>query len=287
MATIENFATVRYTSGGVETTRVSNLAEIELESSVLLNKASLSPVYGEDDTLTYILSVQNTSGNTLTNVRIEDDLGTFSFGTTELTPLTYAGNAVLLINGQSSPSQLTVDSSALGALVFTVASIPAGATANIVYAAQINEFAPLESDSTIVNTATLSADADCVDGTASTTVSVENGANLSVLKQMSPNPVVCGDTITYSIRIFNYGNTAAENVQITDVFNPAPENLTVTRNGVPFPATDFTYENGVLTLPADTATADTVPAATFTRNPETGEVTVTPGFVEYIITGTI
>ena len=43
----------------------------------------------------------------------------------------------------------------------------------------------------------------------------------------------------------------------------------------------------VLTVPADTATPDTIPAATFTRNPETGEVTVTPGVVEYIITGTI
>ena len=287
MATIENFATVRYTSNGVTATRVSNLAEVALESSVILTKTPLSSVYVENDTLTYILGIQNTSGAALTNVRIEDDLGTFPFEGGELTPLTYASNAILLINGQNSTAQLTVDSTTQGSLIFTIASLPAGATANIVYNAQINEFAPLDLNSTIVNTATLSADADCAEGSASATVTAESGANISVLKQMSPNPVVCGDTLTYSIRIYNYGNVAAENVQITDVFDPAPENIIVTRNGVPFPATDFTYENGVLTLPADTATADTVPPATFFRNPQTGEVTVTPGLVEYIITGTI
>ncbi len=287
MATIENFATVRYTSGGVEATRVSNIAEIALESSALLTKTPLSPVYDEEDTLTYILSVQNTSGTALTNLRVEDDLGTFPFNATELTPLTYAGNAILLIDGQNATAQLGVDTTSPSELVFTIASLPAGATANIVYNARINEFAPLDLGSTIVNTATISADAECVDGTASATVTVQGGADISVLKQMSPNPVVCGDTLTYSIQIFNYGNAAAENVQITDVFNPAPENITVTRNGVPVPATDYTYENGVLTVPADTANPDTVPAATYMRNPETGEVTVTPGLVEYIITGTI
>ncbi|MBO5938972.1 MAG: DUF11 domain-containing protein [Clostridia bacterium] len=287
MATIENFATVRYTSGGVEATRVSNLAEIALESSAILTKTPLSPVYEEEDTLTYILSIQNTSGAALTNLRVEDDLGTFPFGTTELTPLTYAGNAILLIDGQIATAQLDVDSSSPSELIFTVASLPAGATANIVYNARINEFAPLGLNATVVNTATLSADAECVDGTASATVRVVSGADISVLKQMSPNPVVCGDTLTYSIQIYNYGNEAAENVRLTDVFNPAPESITVTRNGVSVPATDYTYENGVLTVPADTADGDTVPAATFTRNPETGEVTVTPGMVEYIITGTI
>ncbi len=287
MATIENFATVRYTSNGVEATRVSNLAEIELESSVSLSKTPLSSVYGENSTLTYILTVQNTSGAPLSNVRIEDNLATFSFNTAELTPLSFAENAILLINGQNSTAQLTVDDSDPAQLVFIIASLPSGATANIVYNVQVNEFAPLEEGSTLVNTATLSADAECASGTASATVTVESGANVTVFKQMSPNPAVCGDTLTYTIRIYNYGNAAAENVQITDSFDPAPSNITVTRNGVAVPATDYVYENGVLTVPADTATADTVPAATFTRDPVTGVVTVTPGVVEYVITGTI
>jgi len=287
MATIENFATVRYTSNGVESTAVSNLAEIALESSVSITKAPLSVTYGEDDVLTYILTVQNTSGVALTGLRIEDDLGTFAFNTLRLTPLTYAGDAILLINGQNATAQLAVDDTDPFMLVFTVQSLPAGATANIVYNTRINEYAPLEANATIINTATLSADAECAQGTASATVTAESGARLSVLKQMTPNPVVCGDTLTYSIKIYNYGNTPAENLQVTDAFDPAPANITVTRNGVTVPATAYTYENGVLTVPAIATEGDTIPAAVYTRDTETGVVTVIPGLVEYVITGTI
>ena len=104
---------------------------------------------------------------------------------------------------------------------------------------------------------------------------------------MSPNPVVCGDTLTYTIRIFNYGNTVAENVQLSDAFDPAPANITVTRNGVIVPATDYTYENGVLTVPSNATVGDTVPPASFSRDPQTGVVSVAPGVVEYVITGAI
>lgn len=287
MATIENFATVRYTSGGVTTTTVSNLAEISLESSVTLTKVPLGTTYGDSSLLTYILTVQNTSGTVLNAVRVEDDLGTFPFGTTELTPLTYGGNAVLLIDGQDSTALLSVDTTTPSALIFTIPTLAAGATANIVYSARVNEFAPLELDSTIVNTATLSADAECADGTASATVTAEAGANVTVLKQMSPNPVICGDTLTYSIKIYNYGNAPAEDVQVVDAFDPAPANISVTRNGVLLVATDYTYTDGVLTVPADGATGDTVPAATFTRDATTGVVSVVPGLVEYVISGTI
>lgn len=287
MAIIENFATVRYTSGGVEETAVSNLAEITLESSVTLTKRSLEETYEDGSMLTYVLTVQNTSGAPLTGVRIEDDLGTFAFGTTELTPLTYGGDALLLINGQDATAQLTVDASTPSTLVFTIPSLAAGAVANVVYNAQLNEFAPLEQGASVVNNATLSADAECASGSATATVTAENGASVTVFKQMSPNPAVCGDTLTYTIRVYNYGNAPAENVRISDAFDPAPANIAVFRNGVAVPATDFTYEAGVLTVPAETSDGDTVPAATFTRDPNTGVVTVTPGVVEYTVTGTI
>lgn len=287
MATIENFATVSYTSGGVAATTVSNTAEIELTSSVALTKETLGDTYTGDADITYILSVRNTSSSPITNLTVTDDLGTFTFDTLELTPLTYTGPAILLINGIDSTAQLTVDSSAANALIFTIPTLAAGAVANIIYAASPNEYAPRDTDGNIVNTAVLSADAECADAEASATVSTLDAAALTVVKQMSPNPVVCGDTVTYTITIYNYGNIPAEDVRLTDTFSPAPTNITLTRNGVAVPATDFTYTDGVLTVPALTSDADTVPAATFTRNTETGEVTVSPGIVEYVITGTI
>ena len=287
MATIENFATVSYTSGGVTETKVSNLAEIGLESAISFTKTTLGETYGEDEVVTYILSMTNTSTSAITNVSITDDLGTFVFGTLELTPLTYAPPALLLIDGQDVSAQLTVDTATAGSLVFSFPTLPAGATANIVYRAAVNEYAPLDVEAGITNTATLTSDSDCADGTASATITAVSAANVSVFKQMSPNPVICGDTVTYTIRIYNYGNIAAENVVLTDTFNPAPTNITVSRDGTLLPANEYSYVDGTLTVPAGTTTAVSVPAATFVRDATTGIVTVTPGMIEYTITGTI
>ena len=287
MATIENFATVSYTSGGVTETKVSNLAEIGLESAISFTKTTLGETYGEDEVVTYILSMTNTSTSAITNVSITDDLGTFVFGTLELTPLTYAPPALLLIDGQDVSAQLTVDTATAGSLVFSFPTLPAGATANIVYRAAVNEYAPLDVEAEITNTATLTSDSDCADGTASATITAVSAANVSVFKQMSPNPVICGDTVTYTIRIYNYGNIAAENVVLTDTFNPAPTNITVSRDGTLLPANEYSYVDGTLTVPAGTTTAVSVPTATFVRDTTTGIVTVTPGMIEYTITGTI
>ena len=287
MATIENFATVSYTSGGITETKVSNLAEIGLESAINFTKTTLGDSYAEDEAITYILSMTNTSASAINNVSVTDNLGTFVFGTLELTPLSYAPPALLLINGQDVSGQLSVDSTSPATLLFSFASLPAGATANIVYRASVNEYAPLELGASIENTATLTSDSDCADGTASATVNAIAAANVSVFKQMSPNPVVCGDTVTYTIRIYNYGNIDAENVILSDTFNPAPDNITVSRNGVLLLESDYTYANGTLTVPSTATNPVTVPAATFIRDANTGIVTVTPGTVEYIITGTI
>jgi uncharacterized repeat protein (TIGR01451 family) len=116
---------------------------------------------------------------------------------------------------------------------------------------------------------------------------VEETANIEVVKSMCPNPIVCGDIVTYTIRIYNYGNTAAENVVITDTFSPIPDNITVYRNGVVVPETNYTFIGGTLTVPATSTDGDTIPAATYIQDPTTGEFTTIPGIVEYVITGTI
>ena len=287
MPSIENFATVSYTSGGITETRVSNIAEISVESAIGFTKTSLGNTYNDNSVLTYILTVTNSSGSDITGSTITDNLGTYVFGSTELTPLEYVAPAVLLINGQDVSAQLGVDTTTVGSLIFTIPTIPAGTTANIIYKAQVNNYAPLAIDSTIVNTSTFESNSECADTTASATVSVANIANISIIKQMCPNPVICGDTITYTIKIYNYGNTAAENVVLTDDFNPAPANITVSRDGVLLLGTDYTYVDGTLTVPSAGATPVTVPAATFVQDPVTGIVSITPGVVEYTITGTI
>ena len=287
MPTIENFATVSYTSGGVIETKVSNIAEISIESAVGFTKTSLGNTYGDKSLLTYILTVTNSSGSDITGSTIIDNLGTYVFGATELTPLEYVSPAVLLINGQDVSAQFGIDSSNQGSLIFTLPTIPAGATANIIYKAQVNDFAPLALDSTIINTSTFESNSECADATASAIVSVANTANISIIKQMCPNPVICGETITYTIRIYNYGNTAAENVIVTDDFNPAPDNITVSRDGVLLLGTDYTYINGSLSITTALGESVTVPPATFSQDPVTGSIIIMPSVVEYTITGTI
>lgn len=287
MATIENFATVSYTSGGVTETKVSNLAEIGLESAISFTKTTLGDTYSEDSLITYILSMSNTSSSPISNVSITDNLGTFVFGSSELSPLTYTAPALLLIDGQDVSTELTTVSTDPQSLVFSFPTLPAGATANIVYRAAVNEYAPLDVASSITNTATLTSDSDCADGTASATITALSAANVSVFKQMSPNPVVCGDTVTYTIRIYNYGNIAAEDVVLLDTFNPAPATITVSRDGTLLLPTEYTYTDGTLTVPSTAESPVAVPAATFTRDTTTGIVTVTPGIVEYVVTGSI
>ena len=287
MPRIENFATVSYTSGGIAGTKVSNIAEISLESAVGFTKTSLGNTYNDSSTLTYILTVTNSSTTAITGSTITDNLGTYVFGATELTPLDYVGPAVLLINGQDVSAQLGVNTDTAGTLIFTIPTIPAGATANIIYKAEVNDYAPLALDSSIINTSTFESNSECADTTASATVSVANAANISIIKQMCPNPIICGDTLTYSIKIYNYGNTAAENVVLIDDFNPAPTNITVSRDGTLLVGTDYTYVDGTLTVPAATATSITIPPATFSQDPITGVISIVPSVVEYTITGTV
>ena len=287
MPSIENFATVSYTSGGVSETKVSNIAEIALESAVGFTKTSVGATYRDGSVITYILTVTNSSGSPISGSTITDNLGTYVFGASELTPLTYVSPAVLLINGQDVSAQLSVDTSVAGSLIFGIPTIPAGATANIIYNAQANEYAPLTLTSSITNTSTLESTSECAYSTASATVTVANAANVSIIKQMSPNPVICGEAITYSIRIDNYGNAAADNVVLTDEFNPAPANITVSRDGILLIGSEYNYVDGTLTVPNATAAPISVPAATFTQDATTGIISIIPSVVEYTVIGTI
>ncbi len=284
MATIENFATVSYTSGGVAQSRTSNLAQIELDSSLSFTKETLGTTYTVGTPITYILTLTNDSTSAITGITVTDDLGAFTLDTAELTLLNFTEPALLLISGQDNNASLTVEASETG-VTFSFPTLAAGATANIIYNATPNEFASPAQGSFITNTAELESNSECASGTATATVTAAEVAEIEVVKSMSPNPVVCGEEVTYTIRILNYGNIDAEDVVLTDTFNPAPTDITVYRNGVELIGTGYTYINGTLTVPA--RGGDTVPAATFTRDADTGVVTTTPGVVEYVITGTI
>lgn len=287
---IENRAQITFNYGNVTgASAASNLATTTLQGPLTVSKNSLNAFYSADDELTYIITLENTGNSAIESVTVTDDLGRFTppAMSQPVTPLTYVGPAQLYVNGALS-NQLSVEITGTGELQFNIASLPGNSNAIIVYIVEVNEFAPLSVDfGSITNDVVADADSICESSVDSNTINVLPAADIRLIKQMSPDPVVCGEQITYTINIYNYGNVAATNVQLTDVFNPMPTDISVYVNGAL--TNNYTYNeaSGLLTLPTTTDESVTIPAATYTRDTTTGVVTTQPGVVTVVITGTI
>ena len=285
--TITNQALLQYTYGTTTAVAASNIATTVLNDTLTGEKTVLEADYRAGENLTYIITLTNSGTSALTDVAVTDDLGTYAVSPTlDATPLTYGGAVLLYINGVLGATITpTVDEDSV---TFVIPSIPAGATAMLIYDANVNAAAPLTSGSAIVNTAAVSGAGITDSPELTARVEAEDYADVSVFKEMTPNPVTEGSLLTYTFTIENYGNTEATGLVLTDAFDPAPAGITVTVDGTVIPPSDYTYVDGTLTLPAAGSGYEiTVPAATFTRNDATGEFTVTPGVRVITVTGTI
>lgn len=289
MATIiTNRATVNYNYGTSAAVAVSNVTSTVLNGVLSIEKTSLSDNYRIGQELTYIITVSNNGASLAEDITVVDDLGSYQVNGSYITPLTFIGNAQLFINGVFD--SILMPTAGENSIIFDIPSIPAGGNAQIIYQARVNEFANGEAGSEITNTACADFDCGCPCNEPicdSYTVTANEFAELRIVKSVCPNPVVCGETLTYVIDIYNYGNIAATDVVITDTFDPALSDLAVRVDGVIIPETDYNYVGGVLTLPNAAGDEITVPAATFAQDPTTGVVTVTPGRIQVIVTGTV
>lgn len=282
MTTINNRAAITYDNNGTTQEATSNLATATVLDPLSVSKTSLSDTYKAGDTITYVLSATNTCCCNLPNVTVTDNLGT-STSCPNSAPQTYNNDAKLYINGLFVKT-ITPTSASNTQVTFALPEMPRGTTASIIYSTTINNTAPLETNQSITNTATWTA-GTCT-GTASHTLTAASYADVSLQKTMKPDVLCDGDPISYVFTLSNYGNIPATDVVLTDTFNPAPVNITVNVNGTNIPATEYTYNNGTLTLPGSGATSTlTVPAATFTQDPETCVVTTNPGVLTITVTG--
>ena len=259
----------------------SNIATGEIVAVLSATKTAVRQTYNQGSTITYIINIVNSGNVAINGVTVTDNLGEYPFGVGTLVPLSYIDNTLLYFaNGVLQPTP-TVDTTS--GLVVSGISIPANGNALLVYEADVNGYAPLNEGGTITNTVTVSG--ECADITATETVTVNSEPNVSITKSISPVPVSCGETVTYTFLLQNYGTTplvATDDAVITDIFNPILSNVTATFNGVPIA---FNYDEATGTF--TTTGPVTIDGATYTQDPTTGLWSVNPASSTLIVTGTI
>lgn len=283
MAQFTNQAQIRYGNAVAN----SNIAVGEILEVLSASKTAVRSTYGQNDSVTYVVSIVNAGTVPVTGLTLSDNLGAYTFGTGSLTPLTYVeGTVKYYVNGtlQTAPAVTT-------APVFTITGItvPASGNATIIYEAMVNQYAPLDAGSSITNNANISG-GGITPVTVDEIVRAQTAPLLTITKSISPVPVTENGTITYTFLIQNGGSAdadAASGVTVSDNFDPVLTNLTATYNGTPLVAgTDYTY-NETSGEFVTTAGRITVPAAAFTQDATTGIWATNPGVGTLVVTGTI
>ncbi|SFS06964.1 DUF7507 domain-containing protein [Anaeromicropila populeti] len=294
MAEITNQANITFKYSANSTgSAISNIATTDLQGPITASEDSYQDTYKIGSIIDFEVQATNTGAAVLSNVSISCDLGEYTFpvgAVTSVVPLEYVPDSAFYYIDGIYQGSATVTSTA--PLTFELAALASGSTFTVAYKAALTEYAPLTTGSSIKNTASIIAHNIANPVTVSTTITASEFAEVSIVKSMSPNPVMDSSTITYTFTISNYGNVAATGIELTDEFSPIPTITRIAVDNIQATAvTDYTYDTatGVLNLFAinNGASEITVPAATITQDAVTGSITVVPSTLVITVVGTI
>ena len=90
MAIFTNQAQLRYGNAVAN----SNVAVGEILEVLAATKTAVRKTYGQNDRVTYVVSIVNSGNTAMTGLTVADDLGAYVFGTDTLVPLTYVADTV-------------------------------------------------------------------------------------------------------------------------------------------------------------------------------------------------
>ncbi len=266
----------------------SNVVVGEILEVVSGNKTAIEGTYSADGTVTYAISLVNAGNTAITGLTVTDDLGAYEQGTETRVPLSYVdGSVKLFVNGvlQAAPTVTTTPTLTFGGI-----TLPANSDLVLIYTAQVNGFAPLGVDGSIVNTATVTGNGIPTPITVTETVTPTQEAQLRITKSVEPVPVTENGTLTYRFVIENFGNVpavATDNVALSDLFDPILSGVAVSLDGVTWTeGVQYIYNDATgqfNTVPGQI----TVPAATYTQDIATGIWSVTPGVTVLTVSGTV
>jgi uncharacterized protein len=159
--------------------------------------------------LTYTITVTNNGPDAAETVSLSDTLP--------------AGTTFVSLSSPGGWSCSTPAVGGTGTLSCSIASMGVGSA---VFTLTV-EVSPLVAAATVIsntaNVSMLTADANSGNDSATSTTTVSTSANLSTLVADSPDPVVAGHNITYTITLANSGPSAASTVTLT---NPVAGNAT-------------------------------------------------------------
>ena len=283
MARFTNQAQLRYGNAVAN----SNIAVGEILEVLAATKLAVRQTYGQNDSVTYIISIVNSGTAAINGLTITDNLGAYRFNALTLTPLTYIeGTVNYYVNGTAQPTPAVTPGPPL---TVTGINVPAGGNVTVVYEAAVNEYAPIASGAELTNAAVITG-GGITPITVSDTVEVETAPLLTITKSVSPVPVTENGTLTYTFLIQNMGNApadAATGVVVTDSFDPLLSGLAVSFNGTAWTeAVNYTYDETTGSFTSNTGQI-TVPAATYEHDAATGACVVSPGVSTLVISGTV
>jgi uncharacterized repeat protein (TIGR01451 family) len=197
------------TNNGNNTSTTTTTVSGAVNADLGITKTDAPDPVGVGGNISYTITVNNAGPATAANVVVSDVLPT---GTTFVSCVPSVGSCA------GPPPGST------GTVTADLGTIPSLGSATINLVVNVNAGA----GSVVSNTATVSsptADSNLANNSATATTSVTTAAatDLSIAKSDSPDPVLSGGSLTYTVTVDNLGAISATNVEVSD---PLPSGTT-------------------------------------------------------------